>query len=63
LEALRRALLGNGAGELLSSLSNPVLLLALAGSMILLAVLSIGFYRWAENLAREKGLIDMQTMY
>jgi hypothetical protein len=31
--------------------------------MVLLAVLSIGFYRWAENLAREKGLIDMQTMY
>ncbi|MCK5181893.1 MAG: ABC transporter permease [Dehalococcoidia bacterium] len=63
LEALRRALLGHGAGELLSSLSNPVLLLALAGSMVLLAVLSVGFYRWAENLAREKGLIDMQTMY
>jgi len=63
LEALRRALLGNGAGELLSSLTDRVLLLILAGSMVLLALLSVGFYRWAENLAREKGLIDMQTMY
>jgi hypothetical protein len=40
-----------------------MLLLALAGSMVLLAMVSVGFYRWAENLAREKGLIDMQTMY
>jgi len=63
LEALRHALLGNGAGELLSSLTDQALLLILAGSMVLLAVLSIGFYRWAENRAREKGLIDMQTMY
>jgi ABC-2 type transport system permease protein len=63
LEALRRALLGNGAGELLSSLTDQALLLILAGSMVLLAVLSIGFYGWAENRAREKGLIDMQTMY
>jgi ABC-2 type transport system permease protein len=63
LEALRRALLGDGAGQLLSSLSDRVLLLILAGSMVLLAVLSVGFYRWAENRAREKGLIDMQTMY
>ena len=63
LEALRRALLGAGAGELLSSLADRELLLILAGSMVLLAVLSVAFYRWAENLAREKGLIDMQTMY
>jgi ABC-2 type transport system permease protein len=63
LEALRRALLGSGAGELLSPLTDRVLLLILAGSMVLLAVLSVAFYHWAENLAREKGLIDMQTMY
>jgi len=63
LEALRRALLGDGAGELLSPLSDRVLVLILAGSTVLLAVLSMGFYRWAENLAREKGLIDRQTMY
>lgn len=63
LEALRRALLGTGTGGLLSSLADRELLLILAGSMVLLAVLSVWFYRWAENLAREKGLIDMQTMY
>ena len=63
LEALRRALLGTGAGELLSSLTDRELILILAGSTVLLAVLSVWFYRWAENLAREKGLIDMQTMY
>jgi ABC-2 type transport system permease protein len=63
LEALRRALLGNGAGELLSPLSDRVLLLILASSTVLLALLSMWFYRWAENLAREKGLIDRQTMY
>jgi len=63
LEALRRALLGNGAGVLLSSLTDGVLLLILAGSTVFLAVLSVAFYRWAENRAREKGLIDVQTMY
>ena len=63
LEALRRALLGTGTGGLLSWLADRELLLILAGSMVLMAVLSLWFYRWAENLAREKGLIDMQTMY
>jgi ABC-2 type transport system permease protein len=63
LETLRRALLGNGAGVLLSPISDWVLLLIVAGSTVLLAVFSMWFYRWAENLAREKGLIDRQTMY
>ena len=63
LEALRRALLGTGTGGPLSSLTDRELLLILAGSMVLTAVLSLWFYRWAENVAREKGLIDMQTMY
>jgi ABC-2 type transport system permease protein len=63
LEALRRALLGTGTGGLLSPLADRELLLILAGSMVLMAVLSLWFYRWAENVAREKGLIDMQTMY
>jgi ABC-2 type transport system permease protein len=63
LEALRRALLGTGAGELLSSITEKELLLILLGSTVLLAVVSVWFYRWAEHWAREKGLIDMQTMY
>lgn len=63
LEALRRALLGTGTGGSLSSLTDQMLLLILGGSMVLLAVVSVVFYRWAESVAREKGLIDMQTMY
>ena len=63
LEVLRRALLGTGTGGVLSSLADRELLLILVGSMVLLAVFSLWSYRWAENLAREKGLIDMQTMY
>ncbi len=63
LEALRRALLGRGAGELLAGLSNAQLLVILVGSTLALAVISLMFYRWAERIAKEKGLIDMQTMY
>ena len=63
LEALRRALLGTGTGGLLSSLTDGQLLLILTGSMLLMALLSIRFYSWAEKRARDKGLIDMQTMY
>jgi len=63
LEALRRALLGQGAGSLLATLSNDVLLLILAGSTLALGFISVAFYRWAEHRAKEKGLIDMQTMY
>jgi ABC-2 type transport system permease protein len=63
LEALRRALLGQGTGEILAGLSDGVLLLILVGSTVVLALISIAFYRWAEHTAKEKGLIDMQTMY
>lgn len=63
LEALRRALLGQGTGSLLATLSNDVLLLILAGSTLALGFISVAFYRWAEHRAKEKGLIDMQTMY
>ena len=63
LEALRRALFGAGTGGLLSSLTDQMLLLIVGGSMVLLAVISVVFYRWAENWARKRGLIDMQSMY
>jgi ABC-2 type transport system permease protein len=63
LESLRRALLGRGVGEILASLSNEVLVFILAASTMVLAVISLAFYRWAEHTAKEKGLIDMQTMY
>ena len=67
LEGLRRALLGT---ELVRKLhtgledfSTPMILLILLGSTLLAILLSIGFYRWCERRAKEKGLIDMQTMY
>ena len=63
LEALRRALLGRGAGALLAGLSDAQLLLILAGSTLALALLSTAVYRRAERLAKARGLLDMQTMY
>ncbi len=63
LEALRRAILGQGSSQLLASLSNEALLGILAGSTLALGFISVAFYRWAEHRAKEKGLIDMQTAY
>lgn len=63
LEALRRALLGKGASQVLAGISDWMLVAILAGSTILLVILSVHFFRWADHRAKEKGLIDMQTMY
>ena len=63
LETLRRALLGSGASDILSGISNLQLLGILVGSTVAMIFVSIYFYRWAENRAKEKGKIDMQTMY
>jgi len=63
LEALRRALLGQGSSTLLASFTDEALWAILAGSTLALGVISVAFYRWAEHRAKEKGLIDMQTMY
>jgi ABC-2 type transport system permease protein len=63
LEALRRALLGEGPSVVLSGLSDWTLVGILAGSTVILVIASIYFFRWAEHRAKEKGLIDMQTMY
>lgn len=63
LEGLRRAVLGTSASPLLSPFSNEMILVILLGSTLVLSVVSIGFYRWCEHRAKEKGLIDMQTMY
>jgi ABC-2 type transport system permease protein len=63
LEALRRALLGQGSSALLASFTDEALWAILAGSTLTLGVISVAFYRWAEHRAKEKGLIDMQTMY
>ena len=63
LEALRRAVLGDGGNEALRSLSTGTVILILAVSTLVLAVASILFFRWAERIAHRRGLLDMQTMH
>jgi ABC-2 type transport system permease protein len=63
LEALRRALLGDGGNEALRAIPTGHLLAILAGSTLALAVVSLLFFRWAEGVAHRRGLLDMQTMY
>lgn len=63
LEGLRRAMLGTSASSVLAPFSNETILTILLGSTLCVGVISLGFYRWCERRAKEKGLIDMQTMY
>jgi ABC-2 type transport system permease protein len=65
LELLRRAMVGSVAEAFptLSSLSNEQILGILIGLTIIFGVLSIFVFRWAEQQARERGLIDMVTNY
>jgi ABC-2 type transport system permease protein len=63
LEGLRRAILGTSASPLLAPFSNETILMILVGSTLIVGLISLGFYRWCERRAKEKGLIDMQTMY
>jgi ABC-2 type transport system permease protein len=65
LELLRRALVGEVANAFptLANLSNEQILGILIGLTIFFGVLSFFVFRWAENQARERGLIDMVTNY
>jgi ABC-2 type transport system permease protein len=67
LESLRRSLLGSEASKgitpSLARFSDGQLLLILVGSTLIMAAVSIYFFRWSEHQAREKGLIDMTTHY
>jgi ABC-2 type transport system permease protein len=67
LESLRRAVLGSdvskGISPSLASFSDGQLLLILLGATAISGVLSLFFYRWSEQRAREKGLLDMTTQY
>jgi ABC-2 type transport system permease protein len=67
LESLRRSLLGSevskGISPSLARFSDGQLLLILLGSTLIMAAVSIYFFRWSEHQAREKGLIDMTTHY
>jgi ABC-2 type transport system permease protein len=62
VEAMRRALLGEGTASF-AGLSNGTLVGIIAGSSTVLAVLAVFLFRLAERRARSKGLLDMQTMY
>jgi len=63
LEALRRALLGDGGNEALRAIPTGQIMAILAGFTVVLAVVSLLFFRWAESVAHRRGLLDMQTMY
>jgi ABC-2 type transport system permease protein len=65
LELLRRSLVGHIAQAFptLSALSNLQILGILLGLTLLFSVISGFSFRWRENLARERGLIDVVTNY
>lgn len=65
LELVRRALLGSGAAAFpaLAGYSNSQLLSILTGLTVLYGLGALLFFRWAENRAREKGLLDQETHY
>jgi ABC-2 type transport system permease protein len=65
LELLRRSLVGHIAQAFptLSALSNLQILGILLGLTLLFSVISGFSFRWCENLARERGLIDVVTNY
>ena len=65
LELIRRALIGDVADAFptLQGLSNEQILGILVGLTIVFGVLAKYVFRWAEQRARERGLIDMVTNY
>ncbi len=65
LELARRALLGAATAGFptLAHLSNLELMGILAAFTFVLAIASVYFYRWALHMAKERGLIDMETGY
>jgi ABC-2 type transport system permease protein len=65
LELLRRALVGSVAEAFptLASLSNNQILGILVGLTLFFGVAAMFVFRWAEKLAKERGLIDMVTNY
>ncbi|MFQ5986369.1 MAG: ABC transporter permease [Thermoplasmata archaeon] len=65
-EGVRRVLLTNPppqADPFLLSIPEPVLLLILAVSVVLVSLVSLAVFRYVEHLARKKGRIDMTTAY
>jgi len=65
LELLRRSLVGQIAQAFptLSSLSNLQILWILLGLTVIFTILASFSFRWCENRARERGLLDVVTNY
>lgn len=65
LELLRRSLVGQIAQAFptLSSLSNLQILWVLLGLTVIFTILASFSFRWCENRARERGLLDVVTNY
>lgn len=65
LELLRRSLVGQIAQAFptLSSLSNLQILWILIGLTVIFTILASFSFRWCENRARERGLLDVVTNY
>jgi ABC-2 type transport system permease protein len=65
LELIRRSLLGSTAAAFptFATTTDLELLAILAGMTILYGVLAVLFFRWAENRARQRGLLDVQTQF
>ncbi len=63
LELIRRSLLGSGAAAFptFAQMGDLELLAILAGMTILYGVVAALFFRWAENRARQRGLLDVET--
>ena len=63
LEAIRRALLGARGGPTFAAWSDAQVVGALAVSMLVWGAISVAYFRYAENRARARGLLDWQTQY
>ncbi len=65
LELLRRALLGAGSAAFptLTALSNTQLFGILAAQTVAFALISVFAFRYFDRVAREKGLIDVQSNF
>jgi ABC-2 type transport system permease protein len=63
LEAVRRALLGSSAAPTFAAWNDMQVIAALAVSTLAWCVISVMYFRYAENRARQLGLLDWQTQY
>jgi hypothetical protein len=56
-------MLGTSAASTFSGWSDTQVIVALAVSSLAWGILAVLYFRFAENRARQRGLIDWQTQY